>query len=177
MRKQHEILTRENEKLARKLEQVLRAQGNSSNIIQKQTTDFVIDEQLKTLPKIEKTSTDQVRGPLQSQVSQNGNSIVLAPVQDGQFTGRNSPRKTSPRKNMLNSNSSFEGADTETIEQIEIPNKGYSRKFKQIKDYKQKFVSDSSVNKSTNGNSNSIEVRISFYVILGWGFNLYPSKV
>lgn len=119
VRKQHEILTRENEKLARKLEQVLRAQGNSSNIIQKQSTDFVIDEQLKTLPKIEKNS-----GPngnqLQHQPSvnqqQNGNSIVLAPVQDGQFNGRNSPRKTSPRKNMSHSNSSFEGPDTETIE-------------------------------------------------------------
>ena len=105
MRKQHEILTRENEKLARKLEQVLRSQGNSSNIVQKQSTDFVIDEPNKTLPKIDPKTAN------------NNNYVVLQPMdQQSYANGSSSPRKTSPRKNMSNSNSSFETNDTETIE-------------------------------------------------------------
>ena len=41
IRKQHEILTRENEKLARKLDQLLRAQGQSNAIVE-QPVDYVI---------------------------------------------------------------------------------------------------------------------------------------
>ena len=94
----------------------MRAQGNSSNIIQKQQTEFASDEQIKALPRIEKQQSQQQAQPQQHQ--NNNNAVVLAPVADQQqyLNGSNSPRKTSPRKNMSNSNSSFEGPDTETIE-------------------------------------------------------------
>ena len=105
VRKQHEILTRENEKLARKLEQVLRAQGANSNIITKQTTEFVIDEQVKTLPKIEKQTNGS--SPNAAPETHATINVVVTP---------SSPRKTSPKKN-TNSNSSFERVDpSETIE-------------------------------------------------------------
>ena len=109
VRKQHEILTRENEKLARKLEQVLRSQGNSSNIVQKASTDFVIDE-IKTLPKIEPKNNNNSNNNNNGN-SNNPNYVVLAPVEQ-----LASPRKTSPRKNISNSNSSFEINEAETIE-------------------------------------------------------------
>lgn len=78
IRRQHEILTRENEKLARKLEQVLRSQGHQpSNIITQHPTEYIILEDTppsphiessinnnkslnKTLPRIEKTNGDSV---------------------------------------------------------------------------------------------------------------------
>ncbi len=109
MRKQHEILTRENEKLARKLEQVLRAQGANSNIITKQSTEFLIDEPInvvanKTLPKIEKQGTNNTNTNEQTHQI----NVVNTP---------SSPRKNSPsKKNITNSNSSFERVDIETIE-------------------------------------------------------------
>ena len=72
IRKQHEILTRENEKLARKLEQVLRSQGHQpSNVITQHPTEYIILEDTvpspandhsktaqKTFPRIEKTPGD-----------------------------------------------------------------------------------------------------------------------
>lgn len=106
VRKQHEVLTRENEKLARKLEQVLRSQGQPSNIIQKQPTEFVIDEQIKTLPKIDPKNTN----------GSNGQVVLSIVEQPAVNQGSMSPRKTSPRKNMSNSNSSFDANDVETIE-------------------------------------------------------------
>ena len=92
--------------MARKLEQVLRSQGNTTNIIQKQATEFVIDEQVKTLPKIAGQHPNN-----------NNNNVVLAPVDaQSNINGSMSPRKTSPRKNISNSNSSFEAVDAEVIE-------------------------------------------------------------
>ena len=44
IRKQHEILTRENEKLARKLEQVLRAQGHTVNVTTSQPQYIIVDD-------------------------------------------------------------------------------------------------------------------------------------
>jgi len=119
VRKQHEILTRENEKLARKLEQVLRAQGNSSSIVQKQATDFVIDEPIKTLPKIDPKNTNNniSNSNNSSNNNFNNNYVVLAPVEQQPVAGvQTSPRKTSPRKNISTSNSSFEINEAETIE-------------------------------------------------------------
>ena len=47
IRKQHEVLTKENERLARKLEQVLRIQG-------KEPAEYIVVEEATTnLPKIE----------------------------------------------------------------------------------------------------------------------------
>lgn len=57
---------------------------------------------MKTLPKI---------------AGQPNNNVVLAPVEtQANNNGSMSPRKTSPRKNMSNSNSSFEAVDAEVIE-------------------------------------------------------------
>ena len=97
--------------MARKLEQVLRSQGNTTNIIQKQATEFVIDEQVKTLPKI------AGQHPNNTNPNNNNNNVVLAPVDaQSNINGSMSPRKTSPRKNISNSNSSFEAVDAEVIE-------------------------------------------------------------
>jgi hypothetical protein len=77
IRKQHEILTRENEKLARKLEQVLRSQGHQpSNVITQHPAEYIILEDTppspsvdhnlnkshtsKTLPRIDKLNGESV---------------------------------------------------------------------------------------------------------------------
>lgn len=65
MRKQHEILTRENEKLARKLEQLMRAQGSSGDATGNDPAAIILDDTaqptiLKTLPKIEKQASYSV---------------------------------------------------------------------------------------------------------------------
>lgn len=53
IRKQHEVLTRENERLARKLEQILRIQGKNPN-------DYIVIEETNNLPKIETVQTQAV---------------------------------------------------------------------------------------------------------------------
>jgi len=79
--------------------------------VQKQSTDFVIDEPNKTLPKIDPKNTNNIS------TSNNNNYVVLAPVeQQSVSTGSISPRKTSPRKNISTSNSSFDINDGEIIE-------------------------------------------------------------
>lgn len=136
IRQQHEILTRENEKLARKLEQVLRSQGNqnsveyvvlnnnsTSNIDNKSDGVKHVEKQIgvKALPRIEK----QANYPVEKT-----NSLRSAsPVRNikGKFNSSNSTYSEST-DSIINTNNS--------IEQIEIVKPSYTRKYKQIKDFK-----------------------------------------